>query len=185
MYEPQILVVSSRSNRPERIDNFSVSGAIVPQCALSSGFDILDAHYRYVEPLSQTANLQMSRIVLLRYDADVYRVRTVLPAYLQKTDGAAKSGLFRDCDPYSWDSGNLRPSPDNFHLQDLVLPARKLAKQQFTGVDIQIDTIADQIVAAGTQEFLGLLDVATLPRYPYEHAAGQPHKNGEIGRAHV
>ena len=73
----------------------------------------------------------------------------------------------------------MRPSPDNFHLQDLVLPARKLAKQQFTGVDIQIDTIADQIVAAGTQEFLGLLDVATLPRYPYEHAAGQPHKNGD------
>jgi len=183
-FAPTVLVVSSRKDRPHRLKNFAVSGAIVPQHALPTSFQNLDASFRYVEPLMDDAyQTPMSRLVLLRYDVDAYRAMTVLAASIRPTDKTAKGALFEYSDPYQYRSGRLEPSRDHTHLEDILTPTIQMACQQAPDLASEINRVAQQLVALGTKNLLGFLDVAILPiPQPGErrHAAGDKHADGDF-----
>lgn len=180
-FEPTIFVASSRSNRPGRGNNYSVSGAIVPHKALASRFKVLNKRFHYIEPMQNSA--EMSRAVLLRYDAHVYRVDTVLADCIAESGRTEKSALFEESQPYCFESLALNVSEEHIHLIDVSRPALEQAKQLQNTLSAAISTVAVRLASLNTEEFLSFFDIAFLPKPSSEkthHVAGGPHDDGDF-----
>jgi hypothetical protein len=180
-HRPTTLVVSSGNRRERRLRNFAVSGAIVPTECLPTHFVDLDSDYRYVEPISQ--DLAMSRIVLLRYDADAYRVETVLSDAIRPGSGTARGEIFHQSRPYLIAGDRLVESSDNLHLVDITARACNTAVSEHGAVNAHVTSLQAQLASLHTRAFLGWLDVAIIPRPAspdvVRHAAGQQHSGGD------
>ena len=182
--QPTVLVISSRQHRPDRLKNYAVSGAIVPHSALSPRFQDLDGRFRYIEPIADDpSSYPMSRLVLLRYDADVHYITTALADDLAPGGKTATNAYFEQSLPFKTQSGALSASTANFHIEDILSRALKVANASAPTLAKEHATIVERLVSAGTADFLGFLDVAVLPQPPLgaktRHAAGQHHSGGD------
>lgn len=98
MLRSTIFVVNSRGHGAQRLKNFAVSGAIVPNTAMPSHFNVSTRLHHYAEPL----RAGISRYVLLRYDNDVNLTETVLAASLHPGGSAEKADLFHTTRPHTF-----------------------------------------------------------------------------------
>jgi hypothetical protein len=175
------IVVGSRAERsPVRLNNFAVSGAFVPQQSLPRRFDLLTKRFHYIEPVSGGEG--QSRVVLLRYDADAYRVQTTLAHWIEADDRAARGALFEEAKPYLLVGGVLVPSEANYHLEDVCARAAGLAAQGMPALVPSIERTVRDLCALTTTEFMAVLDVGVLPRPAAgseRHVAGVVHPNGD------
>lgn len=179
---PTIVAVGSRGERSPRLNNFAVSGALLPNGALSSRFDLLTKPFHYVEPISPQ-HIRMSRAVLLRYDVDVYQVNTVLADSISSEDRVAKGALFEDSYPYVIQTGTLVRCGENVHIQDIICKATTQAVGGFAVLRDHIRLVAAQLASLRTKEFLAFLDLAILPNPRTDaelHVAGETHKDGDF-----
>ncbi len=177
-----VVVVGSRVERStSRVNNYAVCGAIVPQDALAAHFDLLTKRFHYVEPVPSEAAL--SRVVLLRYDADVYRVHTVLARWIEANVRTAKGALFEESQPYVLDGEALTPSAAHFHIEDICARAGRIATALAPDLADATRQILDQLAGLTTTEFLAVLDVGVLPRPAPDderHVAGAAHLGGDF-----
>lgn len=178
-----IAIVGSRTNRSAvRLNNHAVSGAIVPHDSLSSHFDLFTKRFHYVEPVP--CQKPISRAVLLRYDADAYRVQTVLADSITRTEaGTAKGALLEDSQPYVLLGDELQISNADFHLRDIAARATLHATNAIPVLTAQIANAVDAVCDLGTPAFLAFLDVGVIPRPPHEddrHVAGVVHPGGDF-----
>lgn len=175
-----IVVVGSRmSPGGKRFENFAVSGAFVRRNLFPSQFDKFTHRFHYAEH----AGPDISRAVLLRYDADAYRVRTVLADALDATDKVEKGELFDSSQPYVFSSGALTTSPDNYHIRELCEPARQGARTRSPDLSAAIDSVTIRLTEMGTSRFLAFLDLGVVPRTPAgeaPHVAGVKHVGGDL-----
>jgi hypothetical protein len=179
-YGAMVVVAASRNTRLPRYANYAVSGAVVRQNMLPRHFEYLALPYHYVEPLK--ADLPTSRIVLLRYDADVYRVRTVLPDAIDPAANVTKGFIFDDSQPYEHVNGALVASGHHHHLADISALARQIASERYSQLVEAIARIADRLIKLSTLEFLAFLDMALLPQPALgtpRHPAGELHEGGD------
>lgn len=180
VFKPTVFVASSCSSRPQRLDNFAVSGAILPHDALASHFAVLNRPFHYVEPLGDS--VPMSRAVLLRYDAHVYRVLTVLAEHIGRGTNTEKSALFQESQPYLLDSSTLLVSQEHFHLVDICNRAQSEALKAAHLKD-EIHCLTERLTTLTTEKFLSFFDIAILPQPPSEevrHTAGTQHPRGDF-----
>jgi hypothetical protein len=180
MNRATIVVVGSRmASREKRFENYAVSGAFVSRSAFPSDFNKFTHRFHYVEQ----ANAEVSRAVLLRYDADAYQVKTVLADALDVRDRVEKGELFDSSQPYLLQDGKLTPSSDNVHIEDLCSPAREALVQRDATLDNPTRAITQKLSDIGTSEFLAFLDSAIVPQTPEgerAHVAGQRHEGGDL-----
>jgi hypothetical protein len=129
----------------------------------------LDKEFHYFEPVAET--LPISRAVLVRYDADVHCVNTVLGDSLFDAPTIEKGTFFQTSQPYLATTG-LNASGDHFHLEDLCSQPAQLATAASSTLSAHVtDIVAQQLVPLGLRDFLALLDLSLLP---------QPHGNGTL-----
>lgn len=170
-----VVAVGSKRDRPGRLDNYSVSGAIAPHNALSRHFHLLDKDFHYFEPVGQETSI--SRAVLLRYDADVHRVTTVLADSVYDAPAIEKGAFFARSEPFVV-VDSLQSSPDHFHIEDISAPAAALAASSIPAWAQSIRSVlSDHLVPLSTRDFLAFLDLALLPR-PHgsvAHSSGTQH----------
>lgn len=173
-----VLVSATRGDRPSRIDNYSVSGAIVSSEVLPSECRFLVHDHHYVEPLGHS-DLPMSRIVLLRYDADAYLVRTTLANSILPEHTTEKSALFSQSVPLVLgDDSSLSPSDEMAHIEDLCRQAGGRAAERFPECADLVPSLIEKLVGLRTAGFLGFLDRAILPLQDgtrFLHHAVDPH----------
>lgn len=146
-YRATVLVVSSGSSAGHRLRNFGVSGAIVPTDCLPRSFLDLDRRFHYAEPVG--SDVPLSRVVLLRYDADVYRVETILADVLTPASGAARGEFFHQASPYLLDGDHLAESENNIHLVDISRRARDQAVLALGASAPHVDAIRDGLTGHG------------------------------------
>jgi len=175
------VVVGSRAVRSTaRLNKFAVSGAFLPHDSLPNHFDLLTKRFHYVEPVPDVS--RQSRLVLLRYDADVYRVQTTLARWVDGDDRAARGALFEEAQPYILDGEALAPSNSNAHLEDICARPVRIACDRVPRLTVSIRKMAEQLCSLGTVEFMAVLDVGVLPRSPIpgeHHVAGVMHPAGD------
>jgi hypothetical protein len=173
-----IVAGSRQADQSKRFEHYSVSGAFVKSALFPSQFDKFTHRFHYVEP----SGPDVSRAVLLRYDADAYRVRTVLADAIDSADGVEKGELFEESQPYLFVDGVLTPSSNNVHLIDLCAPAMSAVEAAAPDLAVPSASIVSALSALGTQKFLEFLDVGIVPRpapgQP-EHLAGTTHEGGD------
>jgi hypothetical protein len=173
-------LVCSRADPPGRLDNYAVSGALVPHDSLPARFCDLDRRFHYVEPIPGAHH---ARVVLLRYDADAYRVRTTLADTLHAASGVAKIALFQAASPYLLDGPTLRESLESLHLRDLSGRALGIACRIDDRLLALTNVVREELVALETPKFLRLLDLSALPASAAEHAPGRdPHEPAYLCR---
>ena len=175
-----VVIVGSRTADPERrFENYAVSGAFASRAVFPSEFNKFTHRFHYVE----RADDDVSRAVLLRYDADAYRVRTVLADALDSADKVEKGELFDSSQPYVFDGGALKASSDAFHIRDLCKPARDVVATRTPALAAASDSVSSRLVELGTANFLAFLDLGILPR-PSDgergHPAGVRHEGGDL-----
>jgi hypothetical protein len=174
-----VLVAGSRhADQAKRFEHFAVSGAFVKSALFPSQFDKFTHRFHYVEPSAT----DVSRAVLLRYDADAYRVRTVLADAIDSADGVEKGELFDESQPYLFVDGALTPSTEHVHLHDLCAPATQSVETASPGLAASLTPVVSALSALGTQKFLEFLDVGIVPRPApgqREHLAGTKHEGGD------
>lgn len=175
-----IVVVGSRMvPGGKRFENFAVSGAFARRDLFPSQFDKFTHRFHYAEH----AGHEVSRVVLLRYDADAYRVRTVLADALDAADKVEKGELFDSSQPYVFVAGALMTSSDNCHIRDLCEPARLAARTRLPDLSAAIDSVAQRLTKMDTSRFLSFLDLGVVPRAPdgeAPHVAGLKHGGGDL-----
>jgi hypothetical protein len=175
-----IVVVGSRMiPGGKRYENFAVSGAFARRVLFPSEFDKFTHRFHYAEH----SGPEISRAVLLRYDADAYRVRTVLADVLDAADKVEKGELFDSSQPYVFSNGALTTSSDNCHIRDLCEPARQAARTRLPDLSAAIDSVAQRLTEMGTSRFLSFLDLGVVPRAPEgekPHVAGVKHDGGDL-----
>ncbi len=177
--EVTTLIAGSRPRSRSRMENYGVSGALVRSEYLPRKFDFLAKEYHYFEPVSTVPGL--SRMVLLRYDADVYRVDTVLADSIDPAESSAiKGALFHSALPYDWQGGELTASQFCAHLADVTEAALLSASAACERLP-EIAAIRERLVALGTAQFLHFLDRATPNQSAISerHPAGEPHISGD------
>jgi hypothetical protein len=175
---PMVLLVSSRGDRPGRRDNFAVSGAIVPHAVLPRAFCHLDRRFHYVEPLDGVPDF--ARVVLLRYDAEAYRVCTALPGDLGHGASVSRSALFEQSEPCVYGDAGLKSCGANYHLEDLSALAAQMARRCVSELDETTQDVRAEVVALGTPGFLKLLDSATLPDRRANTGEDEKHEPGYL-----
>lgn len=160
-----VISVSSRAvnNRGNRLENYAVSGGIVHHSALPRHFRFLDREFHYVEPLRDAP---ASRIVLLRYDADAHLAQTALADDLVGAQNIARNGFFLASQPYVYVAPNLVPSPEHFHIEDLLAPAEQLARNYLPPARhaALASVIAGRLIPLTARQFLAFLDISLLAR---------------------
>jgi hypothetical protein len=174
-----VLTVNTRRPGPKRFENFGVSGALVPQEALPAEASVLTKRFHYIEPLDD--DVAISRMVLLRYDADIYRVKTVR-ADAVRDAGVQKGALFQESQPYVFRDGALEASIEHQHLIDLIHRASGLAQHVLAAAHPGLAEAVNRVTQLWTYEFMACLDVATVPDFVggrVRHAAGEKHRDGE------
>jgi len=163
----------------KRFENFAVSGALVRRILFPSEFDKFTHRFHYAEH----ARADVSRAVLLRYDADAYRVRTILADALEDADKVEKGELFDSSQPYVFRDGVLTSSQENNHIHDLCDPARLVARNGVPDISAEIDSVSQRLTAIDTSHFLAFLDLGIVPRTPdggKPHVAGVRHDGGDL-----
>lgn len=163
----------------KRYENFAVSGAFVRRVLFPADFDKFTHRFHYAEH----ARPDVSRTVLLRYDADAYRLRTVLADALDAEDKVEKGELFDSSQPYVFREGILTTSAENEHIRDLCEPARLLARTALPDISAAIDSVTQGLTTMGTSRFLAFLDLGVVPRTPdgeKPHIAGIRHDGGDL-----
>lgn len=181
---PTIFVAGSRSQSPPRFENFAVSGALFKKSALPTHFDTLTRTFHYVEPVPDSVDL--SRVVLLRYDVDVNLVETTLATAIEVNDRTPRSQLFSSVTPMKMENGSLTYSGDNTHLTEIVGRAKDTAIATENAHATQILALAGELAALGTTRFQDFLDRAIVPRpgdANHRHAARQKHPGGDCSCA--
>lgn len=163
----------------KRFENFAVSGAFVKRILFPSEFDKFTHRFHYAEH----ARPDVSRAVLLRYDADAYRVRSILADALDDADKVEKGELFDSSQPYVFRNGALTSSSENNHIRDLCEPARVIARNGLPDLSAAIDSVAQILTELKTSRFLAFLDLGIVPRASDEgkpHVAGVKHEGGDL-----
>jgi hypothetical protein len=163
----------------KRFENFAVSGAFVKRILFPSEFDKFTHRFHYAEH----ARPDVSRAVLLRYDADAYRVRTILADALDDADKVEKGELFDSSQPYVFRNGVLTSSSENNHIHDLCEPARVIARNGLPDLSVAIDSVAQTLTELKTSHFLAFLDLGIVPRASdggKPHVAGVKHEGGDL-----
>jgi len=177
---PTMFVAGSRNQSPPRFENFAVSGALFKKSVLPTHFDILTRRFHYVEPVSDSVDL--SRVVLLRYDVDVNLVETALASAIEINDRTPRSQLFSSVTPMKLENGSLIYSGDNTHLTEIVGRAKDTAVATENARATQIRALSGELAALGTTRFQDFLDRAIVPRPSdanHRHAARQQHPGGD------
>jgi hypothetical protein len=175
-------VVVAGSRMPEggkRFENFAVCGAFARRTLFPSEFDKFTHRFHYAEP----ACAEVSRAVLLRYDADAYRVRTVLADSLDATNKVEKGEFFDSSQPYTFQNAVLTTSSENNHIRDLCEPARLAARKEIPALSAEIDSVVSALSGMATSPFLSFLDLGIVPQTPEgenPHLAGQKHDGGDL-----
>jgi len=182
VFRTTVLVVASASDRQTRVNNFGVSGAIIPHDALPKYSSILTRRFHYSEPIGSVRTA--SRIVLLRYDAHVYRVDTVLAESIQSQDHAERGAIFEESQPFLLRNGTLTFSNEHVHLEDLTERAMQLALSRApAALHDAIRGARSRLVEQTTTEFMAFLDVGIVPQRrdgaPL-HPAGVLHPGGDF-----
>ena len=180
MDRPTMIVVGSRmASGGKRYENFAVSGALVPRSVLPSEFGKFTHRFHYVEQ----ASAEVSRAVLLRYDADAYRVKTVLADVLDAADRAEKGELFDSSQPYVLANGTLTASSTDIHIKDICGPARQAVASRSAGLAQALAVCLDRLALLGTSRCLAFLDAGIVPQ-PQDgsrpHLAGIRHDGGDL-----
>lgn len=163
----------------KRFENFAVSGAFASRMVFPSEFNKFTHRFHYAEQ----ADPEVSRAVLLRYDADVYRVRTVLADALDAADKVEKGELFDSSQPYVFSGETLTTSSDYGHIRDLCEPARLVARSGLPDLSAAIDSVALKLTEMGTPNFLAFLDLGVVPQAANgekSHVAGVKHEGGDL-----
>jgi hypothetical protein len=175
-----IIVAGSRMvTGGRRFENFAVSGALASRVLFPSEFDKFTHRFHYAEH----SGLEVSRAVLLRYDADAYRVRTVLADALDVADKVEKGELFDSSQPYIFSNGALGTSSENSHIRDLLEPARLIVRAALPDLAIATDSVSLKLTEMGTSRFLSFLDLGIVPQTPdgeKPHPAGVKHEGGDL-----
>ena len=142
-----ILIAGSRMMPGEkRFENFGVSGALVRRILFPSEFSKFTHRFHYAEH----ARPEVSRAVLLRYDADAYRVRTILADALDDADKVEKGEVFDSSQPYIYGNGLLTSSAANNHIHDLCEPARLAARNGLPEISAAIDSVTQRLTEMET-----------------------------------
>ncbi len=182
VFRTTLLVVSSACDRRTRMNNYGVSGAIIPHDALPRDFSLLTRRFHYAEPIPSPQ--LASRMVLLRYDAHVHRVDTVLAESIQPDDHAARGAVFEESQPFMLRGATLSLSNDHVHLEDLTLRAAQIALARSPApLHEPIRGIRSRLVEQTTTHFSSFLDVGIAPRPRDEaslHPAGMQHPGGDL-----
>jgi hypothetical protein len=163
----------------KRFENYAVSGAFASRLVFPSEFNKFTHRFHYVEQ----ADSQVSRAVLLRYDADAYRVRTVLADALDAFDKVEKGELFDSSWPYIYRNETLIPSSENSHIHDICEPALIAAQTSMPDIAAAIGSVGKQLSGMGTSQFLSFLDLGVVPQVPNgdkPHLAGTKHDGGDL-----
>jgi hypothetical protein len=180
MERTTIIVAGSRvAEGGRRFENYAVSGAFAVRTVFPSEFSKFTHRFHYAEQ----ADANVSRAVLLRYDADAYRVRTVLADALDAEDKVEKGELFDSSQPYVFDTGTLTASPEHLHIRDLCEPARRAVATATPDLGPAADAIASKLTQLGTTAFLSFLDVGIVPQAQdgeVTHPAGTKHQGGDL-----
>jgi hypothetical protein len=177
---PTTFVVGSREPSPPRWEHYAVSGALCKKTIFPKSFSVLTRRFHYVEPVSKPSAL--SRAVLLRYDADVNRVDTVLANAIDEDSRTERSQFFASVAPFILENGELVDSPTNRHLVELSERARQMASSTNGSLAAFVQSVVDELVALGTTRFQEFLDRAIVPRpldNQHRHSAGQQHPGGD------
>jgi hypothetical protein len=156
---------------------------------LPKQFDLLVKRFHYLEPVG--SSVPMARMVLRRYDADIYRSSTLLADAIRRGDRVTKGRLFEDSQPYVSDQDRIRTSDENRHLFELTARATELAERGLRDVEggltpvlrAALATVRGRLVELSTSIFLRCLDVISLPREfagRRLHAAGDTHSDGAV-----
>lgn len=180
MERTTIVVAGSRmALGGKRFENYAVSGAFAIRTVFPSEFSKFTHRFHYAEQ----ADSEVSRAVLLRYDADAYRVRTILADALDATDKVEKGELFDYSQPYVLDGGTLKTSSEHFHIRDLCEPARQAIKTARPALTAAVNSVASALIGLGTGHFLAFLDAGIVPQAAdgeKPHTAGAKHEGGDL-----
>jgi len=180
MKQTTIIVVGSRmAPGGKRFENYAVSGAFAIRAVFPSEFNKFTHRFHYTEQ----ADSEVSRAVLLRYDADAYRVRTVLADALDASDKVEKGELFDSSQPYVFEGGALKASSEYFHVRDLCEPARHVVETKIPALTTAVNNVVAKLIVMGTANFLAFLDVGIVPQAPNgekPHPAGTKHDGGDL-----
>lgn len=163
----------------KRFENFAVSGAFASRMVFPSEFNKFTHRFHYAEQ----ADSEVSRAVLLRYDADAYLVRTVLADALDAADKVEKGELFDSSQPYVFSGGTLTTSSDYVHVRDLCEPARVVARIGLPDLLAAIDSVTLKLTEMGAPKFLAFLDLGVVPQAANgekAHVAGVKHEGGDL-----
>lgn len=177
---PTTFVVGSREPCPPRFEHYAVSGALCKKTIFPKNFNVLTRRFHYVEPVLRPSVL--SRAVLLRYDADVNRVDTVLANAIDEDSRTERSQLFGSVTPLVLENGVLVDSATNLHLAEICERARRMASATNESLTAFVQLVVDELVGLGTTRFQEFLDRAIVPRPPdnqHRHPAGQQHPGGD------
>ena len=136
---PTVFIVGSRNQCPPRFENFAVSGALFKKTTLPKHFDLLTRQFHYVEPVSDSVAL--SRVVLLRYDANVNCVDTALASAIDEGDRTPRSQLFSSVIPMVMLNGALVDSGENTHLVEIARRAKDMAAATDTTQTVRIQAL--------------------------------------------
>lgn len=174
-----IVAASRRSRGERRYENYAVSGAFVPRSVYPSDFDRFTHRFHY----SEAADADVARAVLLRYDADAYRVKTVLANSIDVNARVEKGELFDSSQPYVFADGALTASSDHFHIEDICDTARSAVATSTPALGTSLTRCVSALAGLGTARFLAFLDSGIVPQ-PTEgstpHLAGTRHGGGDL-----